>query len=270
MKSIEKRKFWKQINENYFPLDNSNNVYHFVEISSQFNHKKEENFKKISKNAKNLEIFEEIENLEKEIKKLEHQNMEKLEFLSNQLESDRPILSKEDNDIRNENLINQIYSLQMEQFSESIYNVKLENNKTYCIEFDPNESLNSIKMNRNEYLNLKKYRDPANSVCLYDIFLEKIHSYYNSTPTKTIPDNNNIENNQQKDFSQFNYQIPKRINIHYGYCHHCKQRKPLEIMLQCKARFNRDFKYNFNYKCYNINGITIFSQSKCLVIIFLT
>lgn len=262
MKAIEKRKFWKQINENFFSLDNTNNVSHFVEMNSKYNPKKEENLKKISKNPKNLEIFEEIEKLEKEIQKIEHQNMEKLAILSNQLENDRPMLTKEDNDIRNNNLINQIYSLQMEQFSESIYSVKLENNKTYCIEFDPNESFNSIKINRNEYFNLKKYRDPANSVCLYDIFLEKIHSYYNSTPTKTIPDNNNIGNNQKKDLSQLNYQIPKRISIQYGYCHHCKQRKPLEIMRQCKAHRNREFKNIFSYKCYNINGITIFSESK--------
>jgi len=87
------------------------------------------------------------------------------------------------NDNIYDNLINQIYILQMKQFAECICGVqrKLEDNKyIYKVVFEINDSIPSLEMDEDKYKNLIKYRDPLNSISVYDLFQEKTHSYYNT------------------------------------------------------------------------------------------
>ena len=200
-----------------------------------------------------------------------------------------------------DNLINQIYILQMKQFAECICGVqrKLVNNKyIYKVIFEINDSIPTLEMDEIKYKNLIKFRDPLNSISVYDLFQEKTHSYYNTDKITYKYNKLNIEkkdsgielenneknfkiklkalkhhlnnknnkkskNNKNKDitinkFSEiFDYQIGKKTNIDYFYCHHCKQRKPAEFSIKCKSSLTEKKYSQRPFKSFIVNGTTV-------------
>ena len=216
-----------------------------------------------------------------------------------------------------ENLINQIYNLQMKQFAECICGVKRINCNgkwKYKVIFEINDFTPSLEMDEENYKNLIKYRDPLNSISVYDLFQEKTHSYYNTDKIsskynklnieeviekgielekdsknskielrtikhhsdynkqnskkkhtkikkskklkKIIKENENFEQNESLG-NNSDYQIGKRTNIDYYYCHHCKQRKPAEFSIQCKSSFTENKYCQRPFKSFVVNGTTI-------------
>ena len=212
-----------------------------------------------------------------------------------------------------ENLIDQIYILQMKQFAECISGVqrKLENKKyIYKVIFEINDSIPTLEMEDDKYKNLIKFRDPLNSISVYDLFQEKTHSYYNTDKTtykynklnleeiiekgielekgakvskiklKTIKHHhsNISKKNKKKNLKKekniklknnvildendvigtiADYQIGKKTNIDYFYCHHCKQRKPAEFSVKCKSSLT-DKKFSQRpFKSFIVNGTTV-------------
>ena len=216
-----------------------------------------------------------------------------------------------------ENLINQIYNLQMKQFAECICGVKRINFNgkwKYKVIFEINDFTPSLEMDEENYKNLIKFRDPLNSISVYDLFQEKTHSYYNTDKIsskynklnieeviekgielekdsknskielrtikhhsdynkqnskkkhtkikkskklkKIIKENENFEQNESLG-NNSDYQIGKRTNIDYYYCHHCKQRKPAEFSIQCKSSFTENKYCQRPFKSFVVNGTTI-------------
>lgn len=51
-------------------------------------------------------------------------------------------------------------------------------------------------------------------------------------------------------------QIAKNIATNYNICHHCKQRKPIEVLIKCKT--NDCGKFESPSKHYVINNTTVF------------
>ena len=217
-----------------------------------------------------------------------------------------------------ENLINQIYNLQMKQFAECICGVQKKqiNGKwIYKVIFEINDYIPSIELEEEKYKKLIKYRDPLNSISVYDLFQEKTHSYYNtdkvsskynklnfeeviekgielekdsknskielrtikhhSNSNKPISKkkikkkkklkNNSVSETPEIDIIEENnifrklgeYQIGKRTNIDYYYCHHCKQRKPAEFSIKCKSSFTPNKYCQRPFKSFTVNGTTV-------------
>ena len=202
----------------------------------------------------------------------------------------------------------------MKQFAESIWNIKKDIKKNkYLLMFDQSEGIESLSLDEPEYKELLKYRDPMNSVSVYDLFQEKIYSYYNTgsnasssqspeskaeprekkkrgrKPKKIKQDNelkvDGIESTSQSTHEQKKrgrkrkvvgkpvgkvgrkrkqierdvitkqgnnrnikmrspykkkkkkeqVEIAKVVSINYDFCHHCKQRKPAEVMVRCNS-----------------------------------
>ena len=207
------------------------------------------------------------------------------------------------NDNIYDNLINQIYILQMKQFAECICGVqrKLEDNKyIYKVIFEINDSIPSLEMDESKYKNLIKFRDPLNSISVYDLFQEKTHSYYNTDKVnykynklnfekddsgielekgeknskiklKALKPHSNSKNRKQISLSNknnknmnlekygvlFDYQIGKKTDIDYFYCHHCKQRKPAEFSIKCKSSLTEKKYSQRPFKSFIVNGTTI-------------
>ncbi len=172
---------------------------------------------------------------------------------SNLLDFDSPEIKQK----RFDNLMSQIYNLQMKQFAESIYNIKSdEKNQMFKIEFDPTEHIDSIILKKDDYVKFMDFRDPLNSVCVYDLFQEKVHSYYNNNEKKKV-----VKTKEK-------VQVAKRIAVTYDYCHHCKQRKPEECMLKCKATKGSQSKLKEQSKIYNINGTTVIRRKFKINLLF--
>lgn len=140
-------------------------------------------------NLNNQRIDEEIDFIEEKLIHIEENNklnFEKkiYEIYNNEnsiLKNDFEKFNSQDFDIKNlrlENIINQIYSLQIKHFAESIMNIKKDIKKNkYLIIFDPCENIESIILDDEEYNKFLRYRDVMNSTSIYDLFQEKIHSY---------------------------------------------------------------------------------------------
>lgn len=81
-------------------------------------------------------------------------------------------------DARINNLANQIYTLQLNQISESISCIKrdIRQNK-FIIFFDESENYPSISLNQQKYRHLLSFRNTLNSISIYDLFQEKSHSF---------------------------------------------------------------------------------------------
>jgi hypothetical protein len=238
--------------------------------------------------------------------KIEKKNLEKK--LEKGLYTPESILT---NDNIYDNLINQIYILQMKQFAECICGVqrKLEKDEyIYKVVFEISDSIPSLEMEENKYKNLIKYRDPLNSISVYDLFQEKTHSYYNTDKSTYKYNKLNVDNspdsekktknikikirefkhksnlkskkNKIKKYNSkyslgkkkikinkeinyhpiealFEYQIGKKTNIDYFYCHHCKQRKPAEFSIKCKSSLTEKKYSQRPFKSFVINGTTI-------------
>jgi hypothetical protein len=155
----------------------------------------------------------------------------------------------------------------MKQIAESVWNIKhdIKKNKFILI-FDHSESMDTLILEQVEYHNLIKYRDPINSISVYDLFQEKIHSYYTSNLRETASQESNSKIKKKRGRkpktkkilsngplpkkrgrkpksletkilknSQEKIQIANVVNINYGCCHHCKQRKPAEVLKKCSS-----------------------------------
>jgi hypothetical protein len=188
----------------------------------------------------------------------------------------------------------------MKQFAESIWNIKKDTKKNkYILIFDQSEGIESLSLYETEYKELLKYRDPMNSISVYDLFQEKIFSYYNtgnnSSPKKTNSEINNSNkkrgrkpkrltrtkdekivnhyyensNRGRKSLSlktnnsnskltpiQEHIEIAKVVSINYDFCHHCKQRKPAEVMVKCNSS-NSHKQIEKSFKSYYINNTTL-------------
>jgi hypothetical protein len=145
----------------------------------------------------------------------------------------------------------------MKQFSESICNIKKDVKKNkYVLLFDSSEGIDPLVLEESDYKDLLKYRDPMNSISVYDLFQEKIHLYYPSSQSgKSSPGNKdknltkkkrvdrkenrmqqaNNQNNIKKRAKNEQIEIAKVISVNYNFCHHCKQRKPDEVMIKCNS-----------------------------------
>lgn len=252
----EKIKFWKGINDNYFISTNDFMVHQLINFQSQFTNSKLKINPPNHKSKSSL-ISEEIEILKKDIELKEYDNMNKFEQIKLKCTKDDITDDINDKQIRIDNIIKQLFEIQIKQFAESIYSIKTNKDYSlYQIEFDPNEIELTLMLTHKEYEEFIKHRNPSNSVCLFDIFQEKIHSYY--TPNKEI---------KIKEIKHNEVTIPKNIKIdNYGYCHHCKQRKPFEIMLKCNSCKNQQFSCNFQTKILTINNNTLLIKSNYLFI----
>ena len=228
-----------------------------------------------------------------------------------------------------DNLINQIFILQMKQFAECICGVQRkigdDGKYIYKVIFEINDSIPSLEMDEAKYKNLIKFRDPLNSISVYDLFQEKTHSYYNTDKStykynklniekiidndidlekesklsklklKAIKHHSNLskknkrknksiyslkskkmkQNKYIKNISKENkllgnesdYQIGKKINIEYYYCHHCKQRKPAEFSIKCKSSLTEKKYSQRPFKSFVVNGTTIIRSKYIFILI---
>ena len=77
---------------------------------------------------------------------------------------------------------------------------------------------------------------------------------------KKIKINKNIKINIEKNdiFDTISdFQIGKKTNIEYYYCHHCKQRKPAEFSIKCKSSLTEKKYSQRPFKSIVVNGTTI-------------
>lgn len=204
-------------------------------------------------------LKEEIKHLQSKLSQVEQTNLENISKLKQKFIKEK-ILEKNAIDIedpkvkqqRFDNLINLIYSLQMKQFAESICGIKKDSNsKRYLIIFDPSEKIQTLSLSEEEYNNLISFRDPLNSISVYDLFQEKTYSYYNAMSGK-----------EKKSSAKMSFQVGKKTKVEYDYCHHCKQRKPGEIMIQCKSHLIGEKKCLRPNKTFIVNGSTIIRSKK--------
>ena len=198
----------------------------------------------------------------------------------------------------------------MKQFAECICGVKrkLINEKwKYKVTFEINDSIEDLEMDEEKYKNLMKFRDPLNSISVYDLFQEKTHSYYNTDKVSSkynqlnneesadkipraiihhrkmknskmkkvqgkgnkikIPIIDSQESEQNNTFATISdYQIGKKTEINYFYCHHCKQRKPAEFSMQCKSSYTENKYCQRPFKSFTVNGTTVIRKHKSLMI----
>ena len=201
----------------------------------------------------------------------------------------------------------------MKQFAECIcgvYRKQIDGKWMYKVIFEINDCIPSLEMDEEKYQNLIKFRDPLNSISVYDLFQEKTHSYYNTDKISSKYNKLNIEEvvekgiqlekdtknskielrtikhhsnsnkkknkkytkkkqkikkiNENNSFEENNlcgklidYQIGKRTNIDYFYCHHCKQRKPAEFSIKCKSSLTENKYCQRPFKSFVVNGTTI-------------
>ena len=213
---------------------------------------------------------DEIKFLENKLSHIEQINLNNLSKVKKISEIKKEYLPKEEIDLDSpkikqqqyDNLINQIYNLQMKQFAESICGIKKENNQNkYIITFDPTEKIQSIELNENEYEELISFRDPLNSISVYDLFQEKTHLYYNTGGT-----NNKIK--IKTNLKKEEIQVAKKIQIKYDYCHHCKQRKPGEVIVQCKSHLIGNKMCQRPIKTFCVNGTTVIRSKIYYFIIY--
>ena len=185
---------------------------------------------------------------------------------------------------RFDNIQNQIFVLQMKQFAESIFNIKKDTKKNrYITSFDYAENIDSLILEENDYRELLLFRDPMNSISIYDLFKEKVHSYYKTT---SLTNNNKSstskkyqinKNKNNKKYKKLKYvkkkkeipklknkeeiQIAKFCSVNYQFCHHCKQRKPAEVMIKCNSINSPKFTET-PFKTYYVNNTTIAKSKK--------
>lgn len=245
-------------------------------------------------NLNNEEIEEEIDFSSNKLADIEESNHTFFKNLVAKVEAEKLANSKIDLQSesvyqnRYENLTAQIFTLQMKQFAESIWHIKRDPKKNkYVLIFDVSEAIEPLTLDEGAYKELIKYRDPMNSISVYDLFQEKIFSYYNTgsspnkvtnkkgegpkkrgrkpkkktsdlktdivakgqgkgpgrgkcrgrkslvikTGMKKFTTNSNVSPKKKQE----EVEIAKVVNINYDFCHHCKQRKPAEVMVRCNS-----------------------------------
>lgn len=281
----------------------------------------------LTNNLNNEDIDEEIDHLQERLAETEENNHYFFKKLQKKIRNEEGAIKKinlQSETVyqnRYENLTNQIFTLQMKQLAECIWNIKKDVKKNkYILIFDQSENIDPLSLDEPEYKELLKYRDPMNSISVYDLFQEKIFSYYNTgsaskslnseekvkkkrgrkpgvklnkgkakenlknntlnTRSKRInkrkggnvvpktrkyikkeqkkkdnpnpqtgekkrrgrkPKNpqilndTNIANTTPTKKKKEEVEIAKVVSINYDFCHHCKQRKPAEVMVKCKS-----------------------------------
>jgi hypothetical protein len=132
-------------------------------------------------NLNNNEIDDELQAIEEKLSAVESNNLvysnilnERIHKFSKSINID--LYDKKSLKYQFDNIINQIYVLQMRQFAESISIIKkdLKRNK-YYVWFDNSDVADSLELDEKIYKNLLNFRDTMNSVSVYDLFLEKIY-----------------------------------------------------------------------------------------------
>ena len=204
-----------------------------------------ENNSFLKQNSNNPEIENEIASLKKivsEIETMNYNNSIKIKkFSDNQkkkileakqkigLYTPGSILTREE---IHQNLIDQIYNLQMKQFAECICGVQwkqVNGESRYKILFEKNENIPSLELTESEYRNFIKYRDPLNSISVYDLFQEKTHSYYNTDKISSKYNKLNLEEIVEKGISfekdSKNSKIELRTNKYLSHLQDKKHRK---------------------------------------------
>ena len=157
-------------------------------------------------NLNNEEIDEEIQFIKDKLSLIEEDNIfffKALRKKINSLEFQPKIDLNSESVFQNryENLTIQIFTLQMKQLAESIWNIKKDFKKNkFLLIFDQSEAIEALSLDESDYKELLKYRDPMNSISVYDLFQEKIHSYFNNGAVgsgsigRSNTDSNNIDN----------------------------------------------------------------------------
>jgi hypothetical protein len=278
-------------------------------------------------NLNNEDIEEEIEQIGEKLEEIESNNIFYFKNLKEKINNGQlggmsklNLTLTEVSENRYENLTNQIFVLQMKQFAESICSIKKDMKKNkYVLLFDQSEFIEPLSLDENDYKELLKYRDPMNSISIYDLFQEKIHSYYNAgkldsltegknikmkldigiknkkrrgrlpkkintniinnistapkkrgrkrkiftQPLKNMKNkkNNNIPNNKKNE----DIEIAKVVSINYNFCHHCKQRKPAEVMVKCNSS-NCGRIVEKPMKTFYVNNTTVVRKFKNFII----
>ena len=134
-------------------------------------------------NLNNEEIDEEIQAIEEKVNAISSNNIIYLKSINDKIINFKRDITVDPSDCtslqyRLDNIINQIYILQMRQLAESISCIKKDaKNNLYFLLFDSSENIDSLSLDEKSYKYLLKYRDAMNSVSVYDLFQEKIHLY---------------------------------------------------------------------------------------------
>jgi hypothetical protein len=238
-------------------------------------------------NLNNEEIDEEIENLSQKLSDMENNNLVYFKYLKDIVLEEKTCSNPNYIDLnsnqvllnRFENLTNQIFSLQMKQFSESICNIKKDVKKNkYVLLFDKSECIDPIVLDEQNYRELLKFRDPMNSISVYDLFQEKIHLYFPTNQSKQASQNRGRKNSKKnkammknikknspsistvkkakKNSKKEEIEIAKVVSVNYNFCHHCKQRKPEEVMIKCNSSHCGKF-IEKPMKTYYVNNTTV-------------
>jgi hypothetical protein len=132
-------------------------------------------------NLNNEEIEEEVDAIERSLADMSENNVLYMSKLREKIINHDGGIDTHSKTVlkhRLENILNQIYVLQMRQMSESISGIKTDLKRNqYLIIFDESENMKSITLEEMQYRTFLKYRDAVNSVSVYDLFQEKIHYY---------------------------------------------------------------------------------------------
>jgi hypothetical protein len=224
----------------------------------------------------NEDIDEEIDCINEKLKEIEQSNLFYFRTFKEKMLKENSIhkLDLDSDKItqgRFENMTNQIYNLQMKQFAESISNIKKDVKKNkYILLFDSSENIEPLTLEESEYKALLKFRDPLNSISVYDLFQEKIHSYYNSSSNGAGHGHSSKEGKKRgrpsikQKKQEEEVQIAKVVNIDYDFCHHCKQRKPSEVMVRCNSSSVKGIEKPM--KSYCINNTTVVRKATNFII----
>ena len=131
----------------------------------------------------------------------------------------------EEIELRLQNLTQQIFTLQMRQFAESISRVqKCKNKNIFRISFDPEEKIDSIILNEKDYKQLLSFRDPFHCSNVTESFIADEGTSFHSRPkSKKEPTKKN-----------FKYFVGKFVLPSYNVCHHCKLLKQSEDLVKCQ------------------------------------
>ena len=215
-----------------------------------------ENNNFLKQNNNNSEIENEIAFLEKIISEIEIMNYnnsikikkffnkEKKKILETKqkigLYTPESILTKEE---IHQNLIDQIYNLQMKQFAECICGVqykKINDESKYKIIFEKNENIPILELKEKEYRNFIKYRDPLNSISVYDLFQEKTHSYYNTDKISSKYNKLNLEEIVEKGISfekdSKNSKIELKTNKYHSHLQNKKHKKTNSLIINNNSK----------------------------------
>jgi hypothetical protein len=260
-----------------------------------------DNFDYLVNNTNSQDIDEEIQLIQQKLNSIEENNYLMLKNFENKskLPEFQPKIDvncKEFYLNKCENLANQIFTLQTKQFAESIWNIKIDvKNKKYLLIFEEAEGIENLSLSEVDYKKLLNFRDPLNSISVYDLFQEKIHSYYNNgskanneAKSQEIvkrkrgrPKIYKCANEDEDELSRNSTSISKRmgkkmntkniknniklprresieiakvVSVDYQFCHHCKQRKPAEVMIKCTKTKNKFT--DIPVKTYYVNNTT--------------